>query len=180
MNWHNSRLPLSLFALTLSLELTIAPPLVAQTQPLVTTSSNVTITPPGDQAPVYTVGGGSRHGGACAGDGVAEEALGFKVLMPAYSETSKDRPSFSLHVPKTAAKKVFLSLRDANEDYYYQTTISLPSTPGKFNFPLPADAPAIETNKEYTWFVGLICNQALEPNDPTIKGVIKRVDYQLN
>ncbi|NET59605.1 MAG: DUF928 domain-containing protein [Symploca sp. SIO2E6] len=177
MNYHNSRLPLAFFSLALSLELTIAPPLVAQINPAETTSSHVSITPPDDrQAPVYTVGGGSRNGGACAGDGVVEEALGFKVLMPAYSETSKERPSFSLHVPKTAAKKVFLSLRDANEDYYYQTTISLPDTPGKFNFSLPADAPAIEKNKEYTWFVGLICNQSLEPNDLTVKGIIKRVD----
>lgn len=176
MNWHNCSLPLSLFSLTISLELTITPSLLAQTQPLETTSSNVTITPPGDKAPVYTVGGGSRNGGSCAADEVTEAALGFKALMPVYSETSEERPSFSLQVPKTIAKKVFLSLRDASEDYYYQTKISLPSTPGKFNLTLPADAPAIETNKEYTWFVGLICNQELEPNDPTIGGVIKRVE----
>ncbi|NER22721.1 MAG: DUF928 domain-containing protein [Symploca sp. SIO1C2] len=179
MNWHNNRFPLSLFALTVSLGVTIAPSLVAQTQPL-TTSSNVSIKAPGSDSPVYTVGGGSRHGGVCAADKVAGEAFGFQVLMPAYSETSKDRPSFSLQVPQTVATKVFLSLRDANEDYYYQTTISLPKAPGQFNFSLPADAPVIETNKEYTWFVGLVCNQALEPNDPTIQGVIKRVDAQLN
>ncbi|NEP57165.1 MAG: DUF928 domain-containing protein [Symploca sp. SIO2G7] len=180
MNWRNKCLPLSLFAFTLSLELTIAPSLVAQTQPLETTSSNVSIKAPGAEAPKDTVGGGSRHGGVCAADEVAGEALGFKVLMSAYSETSQERPSFSLQIPKTVATKVFLSLRDANEDYYYQTTISLPNTPGQFNFSLPADAPGIETNKEYTWFLGLICNQSLEPNDPTIQGIIKRVDVQLD
>ncbi len=176
MNWYNHRLPLAVFTLTLSLTLIIAPRIVAQTNQLESNSPNVTITPPGDNTPVNTVGAGTRNGGSCPQDQITEESLGFQVLMPPYSETTEERPNFSLQVPNTVAKKVFLSLRDVTEDYYYQTTIFLPTNPGQFNFSLPADAPVIETNKEYTWFLSLICNQDVEPNDPTLGGVIKRVE----
>jgi len=176
MNWYYLRLPASLFFLTLSLALAITPGLVAQTLPKDTSNSKVIFEPPGDGAPPYTVGAGTRGGAHCAADEVAKDEPGFRVLMEPYSEISEERPRFWVHIPQTVAKKVFFSLIDANQDYNYQTTISLPSEAGVYSFRLPADAPAIETNKEYAWFLGLICHQDLAPDDHTIGGVIKRVE----
>lgn len=109
-----------------------------------------------------------------------EGGRGFTALMPAYNETNTERPTFSLYIPQTVANQLFFSLKDSEENYYYQTTISLPDKAGEFRLQLPADAPTMEMNKEYTWSVGLICQQAFDPSDPMLTGVIKRVGENQN
>ncbi|NEP57462.1 MAG: DUF928 domain-containing protein [Symploca sp. SIO2G7] len=175
MNWYYLRIPVSLFALTLSLDIAVTPGLVAQTLPTDTNNSKVTFEPSGDDAPTHTVGAGTRSEKYCIADEVAPDQPGFMALMERYSETNEGRPRFWVHIPQTVAKNVFFSLSDASQDYYYQTKISLPSTPGVYSFRLPADAPTIESNKEYVWFLGLMCHQDLTPDDYTIGGVIKLV-----
>jgi len=176
MSWYYLRLPVSLFPLTLSLGVAITPGLVAQTLTTDTNNSKVIFEPPGEGAPSITVGAGTRSEKYCAGDEVAKAQPGFMAVMERYSETSEEYPRFWVHIPQTVAKNVFFSLSDASQDYYYQMKISLPSEPGVYSFRLPADAPAIETNKEYVWFLGLICDQDLTPDDYTLGGVIKRVE----
>lgn len=171
MNRQNSRLPFTLFAVLLSLSLIVIPPLLVQAQ----SNPNTVFKPPGSGAPDDTRGAGSRDGGRCAEDEFTEGVSRFQVFMPIYSQTSVERPTFSVYIPRTMAKKLFFSLKDAKEDYYYETTISLPSQAGRFSLKLPADAPGIETNKEYTWSLGLVCKQIFDPNDPMLQGVIQKV-----
>lgn len=178
MSWSNFRLFLTLFSLALSLKVAILPSLAAPTQPFTSPNSGTTLPPPKGDAPDDTAGGSSRDGGYCRQDNVAESSRGFSVAMPAYTETTVERPIFSFYISQTTAKKVFFSLKDTEEEYYYKTTILLPGKSGEFTLKLPADAPAIKTNKEYTWSVGLICQQALDPSDPTLTGVIKRVEHK--
>ncbi len=177
MRQSNFRLFVTLLSLSFSLQGAILPSLAAQTQPLTSPTSDTTLPPPKSGTPDDTAGGSSRDGGYCSQDTVAEGSRGFSVAMPAYSETNAERPIFSVYIPQTTAKKVFFSLKDAEEDYYYKTTILLPNQSGQFEFQLPADAPAIKTNKEYRWSVGLVCQQAFDPSDPTLTGVIKRVEH---
>lgn len=176
MNQSNFRLFLTLFSVTLSLELAITPSLAVPTQPLEQLSTSSSLPPPKGDAPDDTAGGSSRDGANCSQDSVIQDGQrGFTVLIPAYTETNAERPTFSLYIPRTVAKKLFFSLKDSEENYYYQTTILLPDREGNFRFQLPADAPTMEINKEYTWSLGLICQQVIDPNDPIFTGVIKRV-----
>ncbi|HEY9833322.1 MAG TPA: DUF928 domain-containing protein [Stenomitos sp.] len=175
MNRSNFRLFLTLFPAIVLLELVISPSLAVPPQPFEHFKSNPSLPPPKGDAPDDTAGGSSRDGAYCSEDSVIEGGRGFTALMPAYSETNAERPTFSLYIPRTVAKKLFISLKDSEENYYYQTTILLPEQSGEFRLRLPADAPTMEMNKEYTWSVGLICQQVFDPTDPMLTGVIKRV-----
>ncbi|EDX75327.1 hypothetical protein MC7420_1245 [Coleofasciculus chthonoplastes PCC 7420] len=77
---------------------------------------------------------------------------------------------------------MFFSLKNAEneEEYDYQTIITLPTTAigNEFSFPLPEDAPDLKTNTPYQWSISLICQQSLDPNDPTLHGIIERVESQ--
>lgn len=132
--------------------------------------------PPKDDAPDDTRGAGSRDTGHCADDPLIENQTGFQVFMPVYSEINTDRPSFLVYIPQTTATKLFFSLKDTEEKYYYETTISIPNVPGKFSFELPSEAPVIEPEKEYTWSLVLICDRYLAANDPIVQGVIRKVE----
>jgi hypothetical protein len=175
MNRSNFCLILPLFSVIVLLELVISPSLAVPTRPFEHPKSNPSLPPPKGDAPDDTAGGSSRDGASCNKDSVMGGGRGFTALMPAYSETNAERPTFSLYIPQTVAKKLFISLKDSDENYYYQTTILLPEQSGEFRLQLPADAPTMEMNKEYTWSVGLICQQVFDPTDPMLTGVIKRV-----
>lgn len=175
MNRSNSRLFLILFPVILLLELAISPSLAIPTQPFEQSNSAPSLPPPKGDAPDDTAGGSSRDGAFCSQDAARQSDRGFAVLMPTYTETNTERPTFSLYIPQTVAKKLFFSLKDSEENYYYQTIILLPDHSGKFRFQLPVDAPTMKTNTEYTWSLGLICQQVFDPTDPMLTGVIKRV-----
>lgn len=175
MNRYNFRLILTLFPIISLLALVVSPSLAVPTQPFEHPNSRRSLPPPREDAPDDTAGGSSRDGAYCSQDSVMQGGRSFTVLMPAYSETNTERPRFSFYIPQTVAKKLFFSLKDAEENYYYQTTILLPDRSGEFTLQLPADAPIMEINKEYTWSIGLICQQVFDPTDPIFTGVIKRV-----
>ncbi|MFP4120198.1 DUF928 domain-containing protein [Coleofasciculus sp.] len=179
VKWLSWRFALILLSITLSLELAIVPSLVAHTQAVTDPNNNEPFTPPGDDSPEGdTKGAGTRDCGHCTQDEVAEGTPGFSVLMPVESETIAPRPTFSLYIPETVARKVFFSIKDAEEEYDYQTIITLPKTGSEFSFLLPEDAPDLKTNTPYQWSISLICQQSLDPNDPTLTGVIERVESQ--
>ncbi|MEQ8959071.1 MAG: DUF928 domain-containing protein [Coleofasciculus sp. C2-GNP5-27] len=160
---------LSLFGIALSLDVLVGSDLMAQSDSI-NTQLWVTFDPPKEGTPYDTTGGASR--GTCPGDELMDnESL--SSLMPSHSETDVERPSFAVYLPKTGAKQVFFSLKDADEDYFYQTQLPLPKTPGTYRLELPTDAPAIDSNIEYQWSIGLICGQAVDPNDPRVSGMIR-------
>lgn len=175
------KLPISVTALcvALSLELVIASSGIAQTQPIKATAAWVSFTPPsGRGISNNRIGGGTRSPG-CQGDN-APEGEHFLSLIPDYSETNSARPSIAVLIPPTVAQKAFFSLRDASEDYSYETEISLPDAPGTYRLQLPADAPSIAPNTKYYWSLSLLCGKAVNPSDPTIGGVIQFVESDIN
>lgn len=180
INWLSWHFPLLLVSITLSLELAIVPRLVAQTQAVKNPSNTQAPVPPGDGSPDDTTGAGTRDGGHCTNDNATEDEPGFSVLVPVENKTIAQRPTFSLYIPETVAQKVFFSLKNAEneEEYDYQTIITLPTTAtgNEFSFPLPEDAPDLKTNTPYQWSISLVCQQSLDPNDPTVTGIIERVE----
>lgn len=166
---------LTLLCAALSLELVMPHSVTAKTQQTKTQQIWVTFTPPsGRGISNNRIGGGTRSPG-CQGD-KASEGEHLLSLIPDYSETNSDRPSFAVHIPQTVAQKAFFSLRDASEDYSYESEIPLPETPGTYRLQLPADAPSIAPNIKYHWSLSLLCNNVVNPNDPTIGGVIQFVE----
>lgn len=132
--------------------------------------------PPKNDAPDDTRGAGSRDTGHCAGDESMQDGTGFQVFLPVYTEVSTERPTFLVFIPQTQAQKLFFSLKDSEEKYYYETTILIPNISGEFRFELPSDGPRIETNKDYTWSLALICDRTLAASDPILRGVIRKVE----
>lgn len=183
------RLPLALFAVSLflpTLLFTNQPSqgqesleVATQTQssPIPSKVVNVTFKPPGKRKPDHTVGGASRDSGICPED-VRGSIPSLTALIPANHQALSvaERPTFFVYIPATVAKTAFFSLKDKNEDYYYQTNVSLPSNPGVISFQLPADAPVLEMGKDYDWSFVIICGQALRPGDPEVRGTVKRIE----
>jgi hypothetical protein len=179
MAWQILPLSLTLLCAALSLELVITHSVVAKTQRTKTQQVWVSFTPPsGRGISTNRIGGGTRSPG-CQGDN-ALEGKPFFSLIPDYTETDSERPSFAVHIPQTVAQNAFFSLRDASEDYSYETEIPLPETPGTYRLELPADAPPIAPNIKYHWSLSLLCRNVVNPSDPTIGGVIQFVESNID
>ncbi|HAA28179.1 MAG TPA: hypothetical protein DCE56_11520 [Cyanobacteria bacterium UBA8553] len=138
--------------------------------------ASLTFEPPKEGKPENTEGGASRDGGVCPQDSNTVHQP-VTLLLPAnhYGLTVAEHPTFFVYVPQTSAQKALFVLRDENEDYYYQKTLSIPPKAGIVSFKLPADAPVIEIGKGYKWSFVLICGDTLKPDSPRGEGRIKRI-----
>ncbi len=188
MAWQNFRLLLKLFPLGLCINVVLIASLPIQGQePSDLANHGQTLPshsvfqakfdPPDEGEPDDTAGGASRDSGKCPQDAIALSPS-ITPLMPATSQglTVADHPTFFVYVPQTSAQKAFFSLKDSNEDYYYQVTLPLPETPGIISFTLPDDAPALEIGKSYQWSFVTICGEKLAVDDPRVEGRIERVE----
>lgn len=140
----------------------------------------VTFEPPQGTKPAHTVGGASR-GEQCPSDSI-EQNLPLTPLLPTGSRslTLKSHPTLLVYVPETSATKALLSIKDANEDYDYQTTMSIGDRSGIVSLTLPDDAPALDVNREYNWSLILMCDNKLRPDSPVVQGDVTRVDADLH
>ncbi|MEM6252076.1 MAG: DUF928 domain-containing protein [Cyanobacteria bacterium P01_D01_bin.156] len=118
-----------------------------------------------DQAPAGTVSGASR--GSCSADQLT-------ALMPAsqYGMTSKSHPEVLVATSVDIPSQALFSIQSDN-DYYYETYIELPRTPGIVSIQLPAEAPALAENELYQWSLILMCNERLRPDSPSLQGWIQ-------
>ncbi|HEY9300480.1 MAG TPA: DUF928 domain-containing protein [Phormidium sp.] len=177
----------SLFAVTLSLELIIAPSLLSsvkaesnsvnQSQTIQSSlGADVTFEPPGSGKPDDTAGGASR-GGGCPQEVISTGGC-VVPLMPGNKDglTVTGRPTFFVFVPQNSAKEVFFSLVDENNKNLYQTKIQLIGKSGILQFTVPENAPPLEIGKNYRWTFIVIGEQGLRPDSPGVQGVIRRVE----
>ncbi|MGD2184264.1 DUF928 domain-containing protein [Lusitaniella coriacea] len=165
---------LSLFSVPLLSESLFPSRLEAQNASLEIQLVDTLFVPPNNGTPHSTVGGASRDSKRCVADDL--DRPGFSVLMPQTIQTEAEHPTFAVYIPKTVATKLFITVRDATEEYDYHGEVALPDTPGKFQVRLSSDAPALEPNQTYRWSLGLKCQQTIDPSDPTFHGTIQRVD----
>lgn len=162
--------------LTLSLIGSLSTGVQAQNKSIYTTKDHkVTFEPPQGSKPERTVGGASR-GQPCPLNSIQQD-LPFTPLLPTDSPslTMESHPTLLVYIPETSATTALLSVRDANEDYDYQTEVSISDSPGIFSLSLPNDAPGLTINHEYQWSLILMCDSKLRPDSPVVKGDVMRV-----
>jgi hypothetical protein len=180
--------PLLLEVVTISGFLTTAQ---AQTKTPTQTSATssvkqVTFEPRRDQpAPKTTVGGGRRNDGKCPQDREAsEQSTATKsldqLLTPLLRSPITDpqltvspRPTFLVYVPQTSAKALEMTLEQDGKGIY-QTRVNLSGTPGIVSIQLPANAPELETGKDYKWLVSMVCGSGA-PEDSFVQGSVRRI-----
>ena len=138
-------------------------------------------------------GGGTRAGSmseAC----VVENGKSLTVLMPKNNlgTTVTEAPTLYWYAPQTRAQEAEFVLLDEQNQEVYATIIDIPrsteepelSEAGIMQISLPQNNgadPLLESGKQYTWFLALVCNQDDRSYDETIEGMIERqeLDSQL-
>jgi hypothetical protein len=136
--------------------------------------------PPPPKNPDETTGGGTRDGGRCPQDAITSEPPP-TALSPVTKPglTLAERPTFLVYVPQTTAQTAEFSLFDQNNKGIYQTTFALTDTPGIVSFSLPPNAPPLEIGKDYTWSFAMICNPKNRLQDQFVRGRIRRTELDL-
>ena len=129
--------------------------------------------PPNKGAPANSVGGAVR-GNVCAVD--REKDAELKTYTSNSSLTAKSHPQIIVYVPELDAnKQAFLIVKDQEENYYQEQSLTIPADGGKIVLALDSDRPSLESGTTYEYFLRIQCNAQARPSDPIIKGSIERV-----
>ena len=196
MVWIKFLLPLASLWVALTLELVIAPGVLAKMQTRLASlpgkdgahskisnynshnqrqiNAQLPLPP---KNPDETRGGGTRDGGRCPQDAITSEPP-LTALSPVteLGLTVAEHPTFLAYVPQTTAQTVEFSLFDQNNKGIYQTTFVLTNTPGIVSFSLPPNAPLLEIGKDYTWSFAMICDSKNRLQDQFVRGRIRRTE----
>lgn len=146
------------------------------------TIAGVTFEPPNEGTLDHSEGGATRDSGYCLNNNLNNNLKSGQSVLPLMPENSQegftvsDRPTFFLYVPSTSAQEIFFILKDKNEDYYYQKSLTIPEADGIVRVQLPEDAPALEIGKNYQWNFVIACQMPVRPDSPRITGWVKRVE----
>ncbi|MEM8613547.1 MAG: DUF928 domain-containing protein [Cyanobacteria bacterium P01_H01_bin.105] len=147
----------------------------ATVQQLVLDDLSFSFVPPEDSGQPRTNRAGGRRDQLC---NHSTPLPSLTLLIPPTNQglTTAQHPTFLIYIPQTSAQNVFLKLEDEHDNYLYHTTIPLPEGSGIVSFTIPNTAPALELEKYYKISLAIMCNTALDPNDPIVEGWIKRVE----
>lgn len=133
--------------------------------------------------PDRTSGAGSRTNFYCPQDKAfpvssAQSQPFLAALVPQSNNglTLSARPTFWVHLPKTAAQQAVLSVRAEDGTFHSQSFIPIPEAEGIASFELPENAPELAVNKTYQWTVVLLCGERPSPNDPAVMAWVRRVN----
>jgi len=118
-----------------------------------------------DQAPRRTVSGASR-------DSCSNHQMTALLPTSQYGFTSKSHPEVLVVTSVNTPRKVLFSVQSEG-DYYYETYLELPETPGVVSIRLPDDAPALANDELYQWSLIMMCNDKLRPDSPALHGWIQ-------
>lgn len=158
-------IPLLIFLETIAI---LAIPQLARSQTdstaLLPTETQAFDAPPGEEGkPGNTAGGGSRSLGDCLGKDVA-------ILLPSISG---DRTSsLSIALPTTSARALVVKIEDEHNNLLYYNTLAIENAPETLNIHLPETTSSLEVGKQYKWTISAICGVEIDPNDPTIEGLL--------
>ncbi len=142
-----------------------APPLRAQ-------SLKVSVTFPRAQnrgAPARTAGAGQRRPDCYVGN------TPLTALTPSnnVATTVSANPTLFWYVPQSEAKSAEFVVIDNQKNEIYATTLALNGSPGIVKLSLPATV-SLETGKDYTWQLALICDPTDRSGDQVVEGLIER------
>ncbi|MEA5505874.1 DUF928 domain-containing protein [Halotia wernerae UHCC 0503] len=139
--------------------------------------------PPPDPPPGGRVRGGARRSPLCLEAEPKLTALVPSTKAPAsvinvWGWTTKANPTLWFYVPytKNSAYSTEFVLQDQQSNPIYRQAIALPNQPGVISISLPANAPALEVNKQYRWFLTVYCEQEKQSPPIYVEGMIQRVN----
>jgi len=144
-------------------------------------TAGVTFEPPGDETLKNSQGGATRDSGYCPIDSSTDSVNSARSVVPLMPKnradglTVSDRPTFFIYVPSGSAEQIFFTLKDQNEDYYYQKTVSVPESASIVSVQLPEDAPPLDVGKNYQWTFVVACQMPVRPDSPIVTGWVTRV-----
>lgn len=146
-----------------------------------TITRNIMFMPPREKAPQGTTGAASRsiYPDRCPQDSVNSDLpTRLLTLTDHQSLTVAERPTFLAYVASTSAHSLFFSLKDEQDDYYYEQTIPLSGHPGIVRISLPKTAAPLKVGQRYVWSVVLVCEASLRPDSPRLEGWVQRVPLE--
>lgn len=158
-------------------EMTLAKEAVAQTQAASKKAKfGGFFSPKGRAMPKDSEGGASR--GRCLQNRAGiEETVTLLTPQGNSGLTASARPVFLASIDHNSANQVFFSLKNEDESYFFEMTMSLPSRDSNLvKFALPDNAPPLEMGEQYRWSVAVICGSKLGPDSPWASGWIERVE----
>ncbi len=168
-----------------SQSLVLAVPLTNSMETLAQTVRFSPPQPPPDPPPGGRVRGGARRTPLCQ---QVEPKL--TALVPSTEETptvinvwgwtTKANPTLWFYVPYTqkSAYPTEFVLQDQQSNPIYQQAIALPNQPGIISISLPTNAPAMDVNKQYRWFLTVYCDPDKQSPPIYVEGVIQRVNLK--
>jgi hypothetical protein len=123
--------------------------------------------------PIRQVGGGTRDG-HCSVKGQSLTAL---IPNDSVGMTTKDLPELFFYLPKTSkSQQVEFVLRDYRDRLVYENTTSIEQNGiVKVNVPASQQLQSLETNRDYHWYLSMICDPQDRSKDMVVEGWIKRV-----
>ncbi|MGK7900366.1 MAG: DUF928 domain-containing protein [Hormoscilla sp.] len=173
---------LASIAATMTLGLLLGPAFTSQAQ-------QTFFQPPAGQkqAPVNTAGGASR--GQCPLDANAGSE-NIIPLMPAMllpeapmadlvGLTTAANPTFFVYVPSSKTGSAMFSLKDAQNNDVYQTSLQLPEDGGIVAIKIPESAGPLKVGQKYVWSFGIICTaETPEDSSPVmfVAGEVQRTE----
>lgn len=90
--------------------------------------------------------------------------------------TVSSHPTFFAYLPPSPVREVFFSIQDTQGNSIYHATLPVSGDKGILAITLPAEAPALEVDENYVWFLAAIeANDILRPDSVGTIGWVKRV-----
>jgi hypothetical protein len=138
--------------------------------------------PTGNSTPQQSTGGASRgvlaESETAAPLDFSASAMAMMALTPQslYGTTLSDRPTFMVYVPASDAREVVFSLKDQDDNMHYQMRLPTSGAGGVMAVQLPADAPALELDKNYHWYMAVLVDGSMSPSTPFVDAWVRRIE----
>lgn len=130
--------------------------------------------------PTRRISGGSRSpGNACLS--TPNQPVIALVPQDNVGLTLTERPTFWFSMPGISQDRTLeFGLFDAAGEQLYQKTFHPSETAGITSITLPETAPSLETEKNYRWYLSVVCDSTSRSEDLVVTGWVRRVDATHN
>ncbi|HEY9851704.1 MAG TPA: DUF928 domain-containing protein [Leptolyngbyaceae cyanobacterium] len=157
------------------------------------------VPPKGIGAPPITVGGSTRTGAIRTGatrtpadkcDGETQNSYPFLTgLIPNldpndtndnWGLTIEEKPQFFVYLPPAEARNAEFVVRDEDGNDVYRTKLSIAGKSGIIGLKLPENSASLKTERNYSWYFTVFCNEKNRRRNIVVAGGIRRVELAGN
>lgn len=119
----------------------------------------------------------NRHGGATRGCLVTNGKPLIALVPKEVALTTAKLPSLLFYVPQNSAKRLEFILQDSRGNDIYTTNITPNKSAGILNLNLATfpGIPALISDREYRWYLSLVCDREDRSGDISVNGFVKKV-----